>query len=616
MDEKEKTITLDEIRTGFDENSIKKAEEILKKYKEGKTNLESRVIKNDKWYKMRVEPEEKADSKSTSKKTAWLFNSLANKHADMLDNFPEINVLPREKSDEQAAEVLGQILPVVFERCNFEKTYSDVAWEKIKNGTGIYGVFWNPTLNGIGDIDIREIDILSLFWEPGIKDIQESQNVFYVKLENNDVLESTYPDKLEGKLGANGLQIAQYHNDDTIDNSDKTPVVDWYYKRKTENGEVLHYCKYCNDVCLYASENDPNYAERGFYDHGKYPFVFDVCFPIKDSPCGFGYVDIMSDSQDTIDGLTNAVVQNAERGTKPRYFINSAGAVNEEEFADWSNSFVHVSGSNLGDDSIREIKAPALDANYLTILEMQQNELKEISGNRDFSQGSTVSGVTAASAIAALQEAGGKLTRDMVKGGYNAFREINEFAVELIRQFYETNRSFRIVGPNEKASFVTFNNKDVKVQKVQMMGTEALSSRLPVFDIKVVPSKNSAYSRLSQNELALQLYNAGMFNPENADRATATVTMMNFTGKQQALETIKKNGSMYEAIQALAPLALEYARAVDTQQNNGGQMTQKIALILQNLQGSSQPLSVNIEPVDNSPEAKARRRTNEATTPK
>ena len=204
----------------------------------------------------------------------------------------------------------------------------------------------------------------------------------------------------------------------------------------------------------------------------------------------------------------------------------------------------------------------------------------------------------------------------MVKGGYNAFREINEIAVELIRQFYESERTFRIVGPNEESQFVTFNNNDVKVQQAAMLGNQGISSRLPVFDIKVVPSKNSAYSRLSQNELALQLYNAGMFNPENSDRAIATVTMMNFTGKQKVIETIQKNGSMYEAIQVLAPLALEYAKLIDTQQNNGGQMTQKIALILRSLQGSSQPLSAEIAPVDNSIEAKARRRTNEATTPK
>ena len=54
--------------------------------------------------------------------------------------------------------------------------------------------------------------------------------------------------------------------------------MDWYYKRPDENGKLrLHYCKLCNGVVLYASQNDPALAAHGLYDHGKYPFVFDRC---------------------------------------------------------------------------------------------------------------------------------------------------------------------------------------------------------------------------------------------------------------------------------------------------------------------------------------------------
>ena len=52
---------------------------------------------------------------------------------------------------------------------------------------------------------------------------------------------------------------------------------------------VLHYCKFCNGVVLYASQNDPTLAESGLYDHGQYPFVFDPLFVEEDSPAGFGY---------------------------------------------------------------------------------------------------------------------------------------------------------------------------------------------------------------------------------------------------------------------------------------------------------------------------------------
>ena len=295
--------------------------------------------------------------------------------------------------------------------------------------------------------------------------------------------------------------------------------------------EQVHYCKICNGELLYASENDSLYAERGFYDHGKYPFVFDTLFVEEGTPCGFGYIDIMKDAQKQIDILSNSLIKNAAMATTPRYFINSSGAVNEEEFADWSNNFVHVSGSNLGEDSIREIKFSDVPGVYLGILNSKIDELKETSGNRDFSQGGVSSGVTAASAIAALQEAGSKLTRDMVKGSYRAFAEINSLTIELIRQFYDEPRFFRIVGENGQQQFITYDNTGLLIKRRDGDFGAEISMRKPIFDVKVSAQKASPFSKISQNELALQLYSAGMFNPENRTQALLAISMMDFEGK-------------------------------------------------------------------------------------
>ena len=81
-------------------------------------------------------------------------------------------------------------------------------------------------------------------------------------------------------------------------------------------------------------------------------------------------------------------------------------------------------------------------------------ELKEISGNRDMTQGGTTGGVTAASAIAALQEAGSKLSRDMLKSAYRAFSRQCYLMIELMRQFYDEQRIFRIVGPSGENQFL------------------------------------------------------------------------------------------------------------------------------------------------------------------
>ena len=267
----------------------------LAEYKKGKASLERRVVEDERWYQLRHWEAIRGESRSAIDRpepsSAWLFNSIMNKHADAMDNYPEARVLPREASDEEDAQALSAILPVILERCDFEGKYSDGWWEKLKHGTAVYATLWNSRLeNGLGDVDVQTVDLLNIFWEPGITDIQKSRNLFVVDLRDVDTLEAEYPQlrgKLEGRLG---MELARYVYDDTVDLSGKAAVIDWYYKVRREDGRVaLHYAKLCAGELLFASENDPRYVQ-GWYDHGDYPFVFDTLFPEKGTPVGFGYV--------------------------------------------------------------------------------------------------------------------------------------------------------------------------------------------------------------------------------------------------------------------------------------------------------------------------------------
>ena len=152
-------------------------------------------------------------------------------------------------------------------------------------------------------------------------------------------------------------------------------------------------------MVLYASENDPALAGRGFYDHGKYPFVFDPLFMEEDSPAGFGYIDVMKECQTAIDRMNHAMDENVLLASKQRYVLSDTAGVNEEELADLSRDIVHVAG-RLGDESFRPLQTAGLQGNSLSYRNSRIEELKEISGNRDMTQGGTAGGVTAASAIA------------------------------------------------------------------------------------------------------------------------------------------------------------------------------------------------------------------------
>ena len=525
---------------------IREANNTLQKYKQGKANLEQRIIDNEQWYKLRHWECMRDKKQQVQPTSAWLFNSLANKHADAMDNFPSPNILPREEGDKAEAEMLSSIIPVILEQNDFEETYDNVQDYRLKSGTGVYGIFWdNEKMNGLGDISILKADLINLFWEPGITDIQRSRHLFHVELADNDLLEQEYP-QLRGKLSSSSIDLSKYVYDDTVDTSTKSAVVDWYYKKRQNGRNVLHYCKYVNDVVLFATENDPEMAERGWYDHGQYPFVFDPLFSMEGTPCGFGYIDVGKDTQAYIDRANQAIMQNMLANAKPRHFIRSDGSVNEAEYADITKDFIHVDGS-LGQDSILPVQGKPLNNVYIEVLHDKIDELKETTGNRDISTGGTTSGVTAASAIAAMQEAGSKLSRDHNKASYRAFRKVVLMVIELIRQFYDLPRCFRIIGENGTARFVEYSNENLKPQ---MQGIEMgvdMGYRLPLFDVEITAQKASPYSKMSQNELALQFFGAGFFNPQMSDQALACLEMMDFDRKQGIMQRIAQNGMMYKA---------------------------------------------------------------------
>ena len=544
------------------DKDVERGIDILTKYKDGKSNLESRIVNDELWWELRhwegigqskakrvdrSGKEVKSTPPQPKPTSAWLFNTIQNKHADAMDNYPEPVVLPREESDEQSAKMLSQILPVVQEYNHFEQVYSDNWWEKLKHGTAAYGVFWDSQKdNGLGDIEIRNIDLLNLFWEPGITDIQKSRNLFIVDLVDNDLLEKEYPE-LEGKQKGKVIDVKEYIYDDSVDTSEKSVVVDWYYKVKTPSGRTaLHYVKFVGSTLLYASQNDPEYRERGFYDHGMYPVVLDVMYPEKGTPIGFGYVAICKDPQLYIDKLSANILENAMMATKKRFFVSDSTAINEEEFLDWNRPMVHVNGE-LGDQRVKEIVTQPLSDIYVTVAQMKIEEMKDTAANRDVNSGGTTN-VTAAAAIAALQEAGNKASRDMIAASYRAYTQINTLCVELMRQFYDVSRSFRITGEGNEYQFVTFDNSGLQDQ---VTGLETLGNemyRRPVFDLKIKAQKKNPFSRMEQNERAKELYSLGFFAPENAQASLIALEMMDFEGIQTVREKVMQGQTLLNMV--------------------------------------------------------------------
>lgn len=577
-------------RKAIGEEQARKAMDTLQKYRQGKSALEARVIASEDWWRMRswqrIQKGNPEDDKWTS---AWLFNVIMGKHADAIAAYPAPAIRPREPDDREEAAKLSSVLPVILEQNDFEEVYSDSQWTKLKQGTLIWHVKWDSSkLNGLGDISVQPVDILSFFWEPGVRDLQKSKNIFLTEMVDNDLLLAKYPE-LQGKLNSNPQIQQKYNTDDVISFDGKSMVVDWYYKKYQNGRQVLHFAKLVGDTVLQSTENDTEQkydtltlpdgsivqqpagrpmAETGLYDDGEYPFVVDALFPVEGSIAGYGYIDVGKSTQEQIDRMNQAIVKNAIMATTPRWFKRSDGSVNEQEFADWTKPFVHVDG-NLGQDSLVPIQVNMLNSNYIAILQNKIEEIKWTTGNTDVNNGATNSGVTAASAIAALQEASGRSSKDSTKSAYRAYARMIRMVIERIRQFYDLPRQFRIIGQRGAEQFVQYSNQGLQPQTLYGANGQPDGLRKPVFDIEVSAQKASEYTSMAQNELALQFFQLGFFNPQMVDQALSTLDMMDFDGKDSIIQKIQENADLQQRLVEWQQLALALADRYDPVMGEG-----------------------------------------------
>lgn len=559
----------------FTPDKVSEVLQILHEYKDGKTTVDMKATENQEWWRLRhwnvIQGKTEAGKAKVEVGSAWAVNSILNKHADFMDSFPKANVLAREADDEEEAQILSKILPAIEEHTDAEQVYNAAGYDFLIDGTAITSVLWDPMAHdGMGDIKKTNVDIHNVFWQPGIEDIQQSKYFFDVSVADVNDVKLQYPDIAEKIGGGKQGFITEYIHDDNINHQNDIEIINCYYKKLEMRPvlinidpqtvaqhlvprEILHMAIIIGDQCVFCSEDNPEYQD-GFYKHGKYPYVFRKCFPVKDSPCGFGYLDIMKYPQRDIDKLDQAIMKNTMMKAKPRWWVKKNADINKEAFADWNEEIVEVGSGDLG-SAVQQMDVDTLPAIVETHLEAKIDELKEISGNRDFSQGSTASGVTAASAIAALQEAGSKLSRDINKAMYRGSREEYYLEIELIRQFYTEPRTFRIDDGSGRYEYMDYSNVNIAPQDITT--PEGTRHKKSIFDLEVSAEKQSPFSRASQNETAKELYQMGLFAPDNATSALVCLDMMEFEGKEKIKQQIQQNDTFMQQFQQMQQLIIQ-----------------------------------------------------------
>lgn len=491
-------------------------------YRSDKETLIQRIKDNERFYRRSYSYLTHSLEHNMYCDTPLIFSSIENTVADSVENFPSPNILERDPDGSDVADCLSKIVPVVLEQSDFKRVYKENMRNKLKYGTAIYGLFYNERSN---DIDVRALDILDVYVDMHIQDIQDSEFLFIVAAIDNDILRDTYP--LYADLFTGDAVIETLTDDYQLKN--RTEIIDCYYK-KTDG--TLHMFKLCKNTIISATEDTEGY-EFGLYDHGLYPVIFDVLYSVEHCPFGFGMIDISKATQIEINKLDRAITENIMCNSKPRFLSKRNGGIDEDEFKDFERNIVHYEGDT---QSIVPFNGTAINEYFLSHRETKKDELKELLANRDFQQGSTSGGVTAASAIQTLQDAGEKRARSLIDDSYDCYKAIVKMMIELFRQFYSNIRTFRVTDDFGQKDFANFDRS--------MLFDS--SSNPMYFDIDVIPQRENPYTREKINNTILTFWQSGVFLPQNLQIAVIALKNMHFEGKEKLISDLQEFKEQYD----------------------------------------------------------------------
>lgn len=416
----------------------------------------------------------------------------------LTDNRPQIVTLPTEPGDEQKAEVLTNIIEYVWDVRDMDYKLIMNERTRIKHGMAIYKVFWNPELmKGLGDIDILPVPLDQFFISPRAKSVQDSDYVIYASQKTTEYIEKRYGVKVQPDSKYNEIAVFD-EQEDSPSRDNKVLLIEYWSK---EEDGTLRLTTIAGDQVLRD--------EKAFYKHGRYPFVAIPAFPIEKKFWALGVLSQIISPQMIVNLLDQQILDNARLGGSGTIFNGAGSGLNKKAMTSSPWKIVDVNDPN----QIKSEPGQNIPSFIPNHLEVKKRDAESVSGIHDVTQGKAPSGVTAASAILALQESANQRVRLLGRTLEAGLKEIGELIIELVREFYQEERYIRILGDNYKTSFISFKSEELQTTKeYQQMNPETGMMEPeeividPDFDVRVEVGSSMQYSKAFLYEQAKELF--------------------------------------------------------------------------------------------------------------
>lgn len=377
--------------------------------------------------------------------------------ADQLDNMPEANLLPERPNMAEVAEDMSDVVRFVFNQNGYEELHRRRV-EDYFIGTALTQIAWDDDMDhGKGNVALIRWPIEQFLWDPSEPNIQDARALIKVVWHPLSWYAAHYPDKAQ-YIGSDENEYETAGLNDALreiaGDEGKAMLLEYWYRRYDAKKR-----RYTINVAYFAGgallENHTD-----VYDHGMYPFVMEPFNYIEGQPVGDGLIDQLAPMMRYVNRYAHYLDENTRMAAKNRLLVRKSANLDKEALMDFDQNI--VIGDNIDDDAVKWFQSKPLNNMAAQQMLQFQTDIKQDSGQSQWTRGETAGGVTAASAISALQEAGGKITREHTLMLNQGFKKIVEQVLWLVCQFYTERKEQMITGKDGKSREVLMSAEHLR----------------------------------------------------------------------------------------------------------------------------------------------------------
>lgn len=445
------------------------------------------IYKGDHWYDIKVKNE--SDPQPT---TPVIFSTIENIRADLTDEYPEATIKPETPRDEVLAKILTEVVAQSVEACDYDREYDYLTHDLLVGGWMVQEVGWDRTLNsGLGGSFIRWVSNKNFMYDPYCVDIQDSRIVFKFDRLPETWFREHYPKQyknMSDDIETVGQKHGEFSNTISPDGTDYLILIEAWIREYDGERHSIHMVKLAGGCVL---ENSYIAKPGGYFAHGMYPFIITPLYEQKGTSLGLGVVDMFKSAQQYSDKIDQIILKNALTAGHNRFMVME-DSVDVGDLKDYSKEVIVTNGPPSS--VMSWIQDRPLPGHMLAFANQMRAYIKEESGSNDFSRGNVSSGVTAASAITALQEMSSKRSRMEARRVHYGFKQAIRMMIEVIRDFEVTPRILPITMDGEPTAIAIAGEM-----------YRGLGDGLPIeFSVSIKPTRETRYSKLAHNQTLLE----------------------------------------------------------------------------------------------------------------